>query len=574
MKEIKIKQLNEQGLQLLQDAFQAVQGSTASAIREFEPKIPRHLSDPDKKVYVVFAGEYSAGKSSILKELTGKDLRIGGGITTEQLQELDWNDLILVDTPGIHTQKRPDHDAITYDAIAKADLIIFVITNQGFDDHLGNHFRKLLIDKGKGNEMMLVVNQMDNCGNTQSKRDVITKNDILPVILPQFEPQDLYLTFVSSKAYREAELEKDPDEKAFLLKEANLDFLVDQINRFVRDKGLIGRLTTPLYELEQVLNEIIDTIPKDNPYADRMEHLLNQQRRALVKSRKEVRDRIHVMVEEKVSLIAVLGNEIANLLTTDAKEDDINKAIAERYEKVNQIYAKALQEAEKIVRREMEDLQAEFERIHTSSFAQTLKRDLEMASVGGATGSGTTNAQKAKRVADWVNKGGSAAAKWATNGSKVTGWESFFKLGTYSASKGHKAILAIGHFFGYQFKPWEAVNLAAKIGKVGRVLGGVGAVAGFVLDIWLEHKKKVNEEKVKEARYSILSSFLNVSEVVRKNIEDGTEKWLQENIDTQIEETDKKLQELRDMSESSGADLDEFTALLKRTRSLIIEFHN
>jgi hypothetical protein len=197
-----------------------------------------------------------------------------------------------------------------------------------------------------------------------------------------------------------------------------------------------------------------------------------------------------------------------------------------------------------------------------------------MDSVGDASGKGTANAQKAKKVADWVNKGGSAAAKWATNGSKVSGWESLFKLGTYSASKGHKAILAIGHFFGHQFKPWEAVNLAAKIGKVGRVLGAAGAVVGFVLDIWLEHKKKVNEEKVKEARYSILSSFLNVSEVVRKNIEDGAEKWLQENIDTQIAETDKKLKELRDMSESSGADLDKFTALLKRTRNLIMEFHN
>jgi len=28
------------------------------------------------------------------------------------------------------------------------------------------------------------------------------------------------------------------------------------------------------------------------------------------------------------------------------------------------------------------------------------------------------------------------------------------------------------------------------------------------------------------------------------------------------------------MSESSGTDLDKFTALLKRTRNLIMEFHN
>ena len=112
---------------------------------------------------------------------------------------------------------------------------------------------------------------------------------------------------------------------------------------------------------------------------------------------------------------------------------------------------------------------------HEKEINQALKKDLEMDSVGNASGKGTANAQKAKRVADWVNKGGSAAAKWATNGSKVTGWESLFKLGTYSASNGHKAILAIGHFFGHQFKPWEAVNLAAKIGKAQKK--GLGATA-------------------------------------------------------------------------------------------------
>lgn len=71
---------------------------------------------------------------------------------------MDWNGIEVVDTPGIHTQKRPDHDAITYDAMSKADLIVFVCTAEGFSEGLGKHFRKLLIEKGKGNEMMLVFN--------------------------------------------------------------------------------------------------------------------------------------------------------------------------------------------------------------------------------------------------------------------------------------------------------------------------------------------------------------------------------------------------------------------------------
>lgn len=573
MKEIKIKQLNEQGLALLKEALQAVQNSASPAIQKFGDKIPRHLADPDKKVYIVFAGEYSAGKSSILKALTGLDIKIGGGITTDRLQEIDWNDMILVDTPGIDSEKRPDHDAITYEALARADLIIYVITNQGFDDTLGNDFRRLLVDKGKGNEMMLVVNKMETFGNTRSVQDELIKNDILPAIRPQFQPEDLYLTFVSTKAYQEAVLETDSIEKGFLLKEANLDTLVDQIDRFVQEKGLAGKSTTPLYELEQVLNEIIDSIPKDNPYADRMEHLLSQQRRALVKARKTIREDVLRMVEEKASGISLLGNEIANMLTTDCKGEDVNRAIEERYERVNQIYKEALQEAESIVKREMDDLQSEFDRIQSSSFAQNLKRDLEMDAAPEFGGEGTDKAKKAKVVSDWVKKGGNAAAEWAINGSKAKGWESLFKLGTYSGSQGHKAVLAIGHFFGHQFKPWEAVNLVAKIGKVGKVLSGAGVVLGIILDIWLEHKKRVNEMELKEARYSILSAFSSVGEVITTNIQEGIDKWIQENLDTQIEKTDQDLSELRAMSEWDGADQELFTALLKRTRNLIADFY-
>ena len=80
------------------------------------------LQIPDNKsdaIRLVFAGQYSAGKSSILKMLTGRaDIAIGADITTQQTHTYDWNGIEVVDTPGIHTQLRPDHDEISYEAIA------------------------------------------------------------------------------------------------------------------------------------------------------------------------------------------------------------------------------------------------------------------------------------------------------------------------------------------------------------------------------------------------------------------------------------------------------------------------
>lgn len=79
------------------------------------------------KFRLVFAGQFSAGKSSIIRALTGmSDIRTGAGITTDSVEAYDWSGIEVVDTPGIHTEKRPDHDRLSYDAIASADMLVFV----------------------------------------------------------------------------------------------------------------------------------------------------------------------------------------------------------------------------------------------------------------------------------------------------------------------------------------------------------------------------------------------------------------------------------------------------------------
>ena len=121
-------------------------------------------------IRLVFAGQYSAGKSSIIKMLTGRsDIVIGAGITTKQVHKYIWNGIEVVDTPGIHTELRPDHDEMSYDAIASADMLVFVVSNELFDSYMGTHFRKIAIDKDKAGEMILVVNKMERTaeGNTR-----------------------------------------------------------------------------------------------------------------------------------------------------------------------------------------------------------------------------------------------------------------------------------------------------------------------------------------------------------------------------------------------------------------------
>ena len=132
-------------------------------------------SEVNSAITIVFAGQYSAGKSSILKMLTGnEDIAVGSGITTQVAHSYNWNGLEIIDTPGIHTEQRPDHDEISYNAIANADILVFVVTNELFDDHMGKHFRKLAIEKDKAGEMILVVNKMEReaNGNTPESKNI------------------------------------------------------------------------------------------------------------------------------------------------------------------------------------------------------------------------------------------------------------------------------------------------------------------------------------------------------------------------------------------------------------------
>jgi GTPase Era involved in 16S rRNA processing len=110
-----------------------------------ESGMPHEIFEGDKPVSLVFAGQYSAGKSTILKALTGiKDIAIGEGITTKEAHSYDWNGIEIIDTPGIHTTLRPDHDEISYQAIANADMLVYVVTQELFDDFIGQNFRRLL----------------------------------------------------------------------------------------------------------------------------------------------------------------------------------------------------------------------------------------------------------------------------------------------------------------------------------------------------------------------------------------------------------------------------------------------
>lgn len=188
-------------------------------------------------IRLVFVGQYSAGKSSILKMLTGRnDIEVGAGITTQSTHTYEWKGMEVVDTPGIHTGLREDHDKISYEAIANADLLVFVITNELFDSHLADHFRKLAIDKDKAGEMILVVNKMSrtNDGNSPEQQRII-RDDLVEVLLP-YTPEQLNLSFLDAEYFLDSLCEDDPENAAELVAQSGYNAFIDTLDRFISAK--------------------------------------------------------------------------------------------------------------------------------------------------------------------------------------------------------------------------------------------------------------------------------------------------------------------------------------------------
>jgi small GTP-binding protein len=560
------------GNELLKRASTQLDKSPSEKIRNLVQRIPSEILAEDEKIKLVFSGQYSAGKSTILKALTGReDIATGAGITTQYTHAYEWDGVSVIDTPGIHTELRPDHDEITYQAISSADLLVFVITNGLFDSHLAKHFRKLAIEKDKAHEMMLVVNKMQRCakGNTVGMQDII-REDLRKVLAP-FSPEELRICFIDAESFIESKHEQDSEFSASLRRKSGIEIFTTELNSFVRDNGLSGRYTTALYNLEQVLQEALSVESTGDKDVDALEELLLQRRRALL----ETRDRIPRAVEKEIQTVGTLirqdGRKIADLIHGNADQKEVNNELQMAQDRV-QVHADQCGQAIEIaIINQVDELDERVASILNSELAKELiprlNHRIQEANIS------PEMMGKINVAADISQKLGRFLLEnsFKTGGTGALG--GMFKLSQYSGTKTHEAIKAVGHFFGKSFKPFEAVKLAKLAANAGRVL----AVVGTVLTIYLQFKEEADaaqlEIDLRESRVSIRSGFNDAAHVIETHFDKATGKYIAEAFDPEIETVDKQLSDLREMQQTRGDLFKNLSELLEQTRKLIKILH-
>ncbi len=536
--------------------------------------LPDDMRPDDGAIKLVFVGQYSAGKSSIIKMLSGIDTAIGAGITTGAAKAFDWNGMEIIDTPGIHTGLREDHDDITYAEIGQAALLVFVVTGEGFNAQIGAHFRKLAVEQKRGGSMVLVVNKMDRApeGNSAAQQTII-RDDMRKVIAP-YSPEDLYMSFLATKYYEMSCDEEESELRQELLEESGHDAFIENLNAFVAAKGVAARLLKPLRALENAMMKAGDLPEEDQAAYEGNQEIARRKLRAIDNAAQDCESEVQRLALHCQSEIASLGRSVLRKIESAKSEEEAKAALEEAQAQAQILAGRADAEVNTALLQMAETLDKEMEKLNDSPLVRQVIEIGSRAVVpregeggGRSVSVGDVMQQAGKRLAGHSLKEGSALA-----GGNLMPWNvATGKLTEFSGSAMHGIVKTLGKTFGVKFAPWGAVGIARGAAVLGSVLG----FAGALYNIWSVFKDgETREQKEKEsrkAREEIRNVFSEGAQEVYSDLVARAREKIRESVEHDkegVREAQRLLEAQRTLMEQRKEQL---AGLLTETRTLIEE---
>lgn len=563
-------------------------------------KLPKVFPDDSGKIKLVFVGQYSAGKSSIIKMLTGEDVEVGAGITTQNFSSYDWNGLEIVDTPGIHTELRPDHDEITYEQINHAALLIFVITNEGFSQRIGDHFRKLAIEQKRADNMVLVVNKMDRTalGNVPEQQKIIAE-DLKKVTAP-YEPKDLYLSFLDTTSYFKALEETDERRKKRRLDKSGKDIFVENLNRFVAAKGILQKINLPLNTIAAAIRAVSGGLSnEEKKQIAALAEDISRRKKIFQEGRKNCLDYVNALLTQLKAEISQLGRDTAEKALNSGSQEKANAIFQAANDEINEIAKRYSKNINDVMKKSFSAIGENIERYNGSVFVQQVNVNIAEAikkeiSSGGSLIPGGVGAVAGGLI---VKYGAQSAAPVAVQQAigLATKIRSFSPLVEKEVAKivSNRLTQEVGSFLGNlggkiagkaaKFG-WERIftlsksttdkianTVATGVTKLGYAIGILGAVWTVYSLIKDDNEKKEEERKQREARQNIIAQFDESANYVSQQLMAGAENCLTESLDKIISECDKDIKMLKAQTVDAQVKSEKLTAMLKRTENLITE---
>lgn len=521
------------------------------------------------KLEIAFVGQYSAGKSTIISAISGnKDIKIGQDITTDIPHAYPWGSLLLIDTPGIYAG-RPEHDKVSVEYMNKADLLIYVITSQGFTPETAENFRKLAFVEKRIDKIMLVINK-----SSQGDKGAYLKNwisDALKVTEPK-TAGDLFLCVIDAKDYLEALEIEDQEDRTELIKYSGYNHFLENLNAFISHKGILGRLITPLNLIQDYLNRIINQLTAGNEDTKNLLELLNRKHFRLIESKKNMLNVFNGHIDAVVANVKKEGNKIANLIEKDGDKKILESGSKNSIENLKTLTDDINKKIEHSIESEFSQLQVELDILMQSELAQTLinqesikvtfNTDIEINGL---------DKKKVESGIDILNNVSRFAEGFAINKDAVSAGTKGLKA--VSGSDAHKVIYNIGKFFGHNFKPYEAVKYADKVAKVGSIVGKVAVVLPFLVAGYEEYAESKYAEKIKEERQKVRQSYDEIANEIKSSFQKQFDKFITESYDIELSNTTKIIQGIRNSDKLKEEEVESIQGLLNESNSILKELN-
>lgn len=519
-------------------------------------------------IRLVFAGQYSAGKSTLICALTGReDIERGVGIVTDKVTPYEWESLVLVDTPGVHTSLRPDHDDLARAEIAASDLLVFVITNELMDSHIAGHFQQL-ISMEKANVMILVVNKMNRHagGNTPEARAIMAED--LARVLDPYSPDEVRTTFVDAQNYLDAKHEDDLDFAGTLREASGIPELASRLTELATARGLLGRMTAPLYQLQQVLEDALAAIPSTDQDAADLEEMLTRHSRALRAAQREIQDEAVALAAETARKVRSIGRDSAERIEEGAEAEIVNDQLHQAQKDVDRLADELASALQQLVAEKSETLDAKLEGIRNSDFAMDLlgRLALRMDRV-------PLNPEQAATVV-YTGKMSDELGRFLVKHSFNPGrTESLLGLKRYSGSDTHQWVKEFAKRMNIKLKPWEAVRWTKRIAMTGRVL----SVAGIFVSVGTEWKLDQDAQRMaielRASRRAVRAGFDDAATAIETRFDHETRTYVVDPLQQEIAEIDRQLADLREVSRRKDESAAALQGLWIEVINLIAQIH-
>ncbi len=494
------------------------QGNTAelTAIRK---KVRDELKEYREQgiLGVAFVGQYSAGKSTIISGLTGRrDIRIDADIATDKTTNYDWNGIKLIDTPGLFTD-RQDHDETTYEAINKSDLLVFCLTYMLFDSLTVENFKKLAYEKGYRWKMMLVINKMsDEAGEEEQK--IANYRKSLADALKPYSLDEFPICFIDAKDYCEGIDTKDD----FLTEISRFPTFIDALNQFVERRSSLARFDTPVRIALSCVDDAQLSFSRNSSEDSAFFEVLNRLSRTVRKERERLRTKVN-------SIALLLSSEVVNegriLASAVGGKDNFEMLNKQAEIKVQHHYERAGHEMEQAVKAAVESIQNEVKEVLQSNLVQAFVARLALTQKVSAQNvrSGVDVEQLKSQVERLLEIGktvGLNPIELATRaGWTKTAGDGFLRSMDVVGSNLHKTVLAVGEVIGFNFRPWQAVNIAKDIANVAMFVGPLLTVVSVAAEIYKAKQEQEQEQKMAQARSEITSQFIAIAQNLENQLE-------------------------------------------------------